>query len=75
MTGSNGMRINDLVAEIIMDFKLSQYQVCSTEPRQVLNPDAEAHLVQNCEIIVEDLSEDMTDLKGSKCFLQIMICC
>ncbi|XP_064629572.1 uncharacterized protein LOC135488737 isoform X2 [Lineus longissimus] len=65
MTGSNGMRINDLVDEVIMDFHLSQYQVCSTEPRQILNPDADANLVQNCEIIVEDLSEDLADLKAT----------
>ena len=60
------MRVNDLVADIVMEYKLGSYRVKMAATNAVLNLDADAKLLQGEEILVEDLADGKTDPRTGK---------
>ena len=54
MAGENGMRVNDLIADVVMEYKLTSYRVHMASTKAILNLDADAMLLDGDEIIIED---------------------
>ena len=61
LIGANGMLVRDLVGHIVTEFHMERHQVCTSAPRQLINPDAEANLLKNQTIVVENPDHSYVD--------------
>ena len=58
LKGEYGMRINDLVADAVMEYKLVSYRVRMSATKALLNLDADAFIIENEQVDIEDGAED-----------------
>ena len=58
LTGHNDMLISDLVADVVMEYRLSSYRVHLASSKAILQLDMEAGMVDNSTIQLVDAEED-----------------
>ncbi|XP_077977754.1 uncharacterized protein LOC144433321 [Glandiceps talaboti] len=56
--GEAGMRVRDLIANVVLEFKLSEYRVKLSDTLALLNVDADASVLASQKITIEDTTKD-----------------
>eukprot|EP00058_Branchiostoma_floridae_P004320 XP_002589808.1 hypothetical protein BRAFLDRAFT_90496 [Branchiostoma floridae] len=59
LDGEDGMRVKDLVADAILEYRLTDYRVTMSSTKAILNPDANALMLRGEDILIEDLSSQI----------------
>ncbi|XP_019646877.1 PREDICTED: uncharacterized protein LOC109487341 [Branchiostoma belcheri] len=59
LDGEDGMRVKDLVADAILEYRLTDYRVTMSSTRAILNPDANALMLRGEDILIEDLASQI----------------
>ncbi|XP_066279102.1 uncharacterized protein [Branchiostoma lanceolatum] len=59
LDGEDGMRVKDLVADAILEYRLTDYRVTMSSTRAILNPDANALMLRGEDILIEDLTSQI----------------